>query len=165
MIFDYKLYVFDLDGTIIDSEYSHYISYNEQLEEKISFSDYENIFHNEIKKNSFINEKKISKSKKETQFINIYNNNKKLIEGFEDFLNELIERGKDIIIITNSSQERVRYILSHHPLLNNVNKIISKDEMKKSKPDPECYIKMINSSKYNIDEIIIFEDIFIYLLI
>ena len=44
MIFNYKLYLFDLDGTIIDSEYSHYLSYNEQLNQKISFNEYENIF-------------------------------------------------------------------------------------------------------------------------
>lgn len=42
-IYNYKLYVFDLDGTIIDSEYSHYLAYNFQLKQKISFIDYENI--------------------------------------------------------------------------------------------------------------------------
>ena len=49
-----KLYVFDLDGTIIDSEYSHYEAYNLQLTNKISFEEYENIFHDETNKNKFI---------------------------------------------------------------------------------------------------------------
>lgn len=160
MIFDYKLYIFDLDGTIIDSEYSHYLSYNEQLNQKISFNEYENIFHNENKKKKFISDNSICKIKKENDFINIYSKNKKLIEGFEIFLNELIERGKDIIIVTNSSNSRVSYILSEHPILNNVKQIISKNEMKKVKPNPECYINVINNSKYKIDEIIIFEDSF-----
>ena len=35
MIYQYKLYIFDLDGTIIDSEYSHYEAYNNQLLNKI----------------------------------------------------------------------------------------------------------------------------------
>jgi beta-phosphoglucomutase-like phosphatase (HAD superfamily) len=35
-IFNYKLYIFDLDGTIIDSEYSHYEAYNRQIINKFS---------------------------------------------------------------------------------------------------------------------------------
>ena len=60
MIYDYKLYIFDLDGTIIDSEYSHYEAYNLQLINKISFSEYEKIFHDEHKKKSFLIKNKIS---------------------------------------------------------------------------------------------------------
>ena len=116
MIYNYKLYIFDLDGTIIDSEYSHYEAYNLQLINKISFGEYENIFHDECKKKNFLIENNICKIKKESDFINIYNNNAKLIDGFEIFFNELIERGKDIIIITNSSIERMTYILSKHTL-------------------------------------------------
>ena len=109
MIYNYKLYIFDLDGTIIDSEYSHYEAYNLQLINKISFGEYENIFHDECKKKNFLIENNICKIKKESDFINIYNNNAKLIDGFEIFFNELIERGKDIIIIKNSSIERFIY--------------------------------------------------------
>jgi HAD superfamily hydrolase (TIGR01509 family) len=158
MIYDYKLYIFDLDGTIIDSEYSHYEAYNLQLINKISFSEYEKIFHDENKKKSFLIENNICKIKKEADFINIYNNKVKFIDGFEIFFNELIEKGKDIIIITNSSIERMKYILSKHLLLKKVTNIITKNDMKKIKPDPECYINIINKSKYNVNEMIVFED-------
>ena len=158
MIFNYKLFIFDLDGTIIDSEYSHYEAYNMQLTNKISFNEYENIFHDEEKKKLFLSENNICKVTKEKDFIKIYNENAKLIDGFCVFFNELLERGKDIIIITNSSDERISYILSKHPILKNVNKIVSKTNMKNIKPDPECYINIINSCRYNINEIIIFED-------
>jgi HAD superfamily hydrolase (TIGR01509 family) len=158
MIFNYKLYIFDLDGTIIDSEYSHYTAYNNQLLNKITYNEYQHIFHDEKKKKIFIKDNNICKTKKEQDFLDIYDKQSKLIEGCDLFLNKLIEIGKDIIIVTNSSNKRVSYILSKHPILKKVTKIITKDDMKKSKPDPECYINVINNSKYNIDEIIVFED-------
>ena len=158
MIYQYKLYIFDLDGTIIDSEYSHYQAYNNQLINKISYSEYQDIFHDENKKKQFLIENSICKIKKEEEFIEIYNKNAKLVEGFETFFYELIELGKDIVIATNSSEERMSYILSKHPILNNVNKIVSKKNMVNIKPNPECYINIINDCKYSIDEIIIFED-------
>ena len=158
MIFNYKLYVFDLDGTIIDSEFSHYMAYNVQLTQKISYNDYQHIFHDENEKKKFIKINQICKQKKEQDFIDIYDNNSNLIEGIELFLIELFDRGKDIIIVTNSSKERVSYILSKHPILKKVTKIITKDDMKKSKPDPECYINVINNCQYDIDDIIVFED-------
>jgi HAD superfamily hydrolase (TIGR01509 family) len=158
-IFNYKLYIFDLDGTIIDSEYSHYEAYNRQLIDKITFNEYERIFHDEFSKIKFINDNAICKKKKEEDFIDIYANNYKFIDGFELFFNELIELGKDIYIVTNSSEERVSYILKKHPLLNRVSKIITSKDMKKIKPDPECYINAINNS--NTNDIIIFEDSYI----
>jgi HAD superfamily hydrolase (TIGR01509 family) len=158
MIHNYKLYIFDLDGTIIDSEYSHYQAYNSQLTNKISFEEYENIFHDEKNKNKFITENNICKLKKESDFVDIYNNNAKFIEGFLTFFEELIEKGKDIIIVTNSSEKRINFILKKHPILNNVNKILTKNDMKKCKPNPECYINVINNTRYNINDIIIFED-------
>lgn len=160
-IFNYNLYIFDLDGTIIDSEYSHYEAYNKQIINKISFYEYECIFHIELSKKKFINDNNICKKKKENDFLNIYDNNYKYIDGFEIFINKLIELGKEIYIVTNSSEERVKYILKKHPLLNYVSKIITSNNMKKIKPDPECYINAINDSKYNINDIIIFEDSYI----
>ena len=68
MIYQYKLYIFDLDGTIIDSEYSHYEAYNNQLLNKISYSEYQDIFHDENKKKQFLIENNICKIKKEEEF-------------------------------------------------------------------------------------------------
>ena len=47
MIYDYKLYIFDLDGTIIDSEFSHYEAYNLQLTNSI-MEDYDFIINKNI---------------------------------------------------------------------------------------------------------------------
>lgn len=158
MVLDYKLYIFDLDGTIIDSEYSHYAAYNLQLTNKISFEEYEMIFHDEKNKNKFITDNNVCKIKKELDFADIYKNNASFVEGFLAFFEVLLEKGKDIIIVTNSSEKRIKFILENHPILNNVTKIITKNDMKNCKPNPECYINVINNCKYNINDIIVFED-------
>lgn len=95
-IYNYKLYVFDLDGTIIDSEYSHYLAYNFQLKQKISFIDYENILFWVIKKNVFITQNNICKIKKENDFIDFYDKNQ------NDYLcNEINNLYFNVIIIDN----------------------------------------------------------------
>ena len=69
-MYNYNLYIFDLDGTIIDSEESHYIAYNNQLKNKLSFEKYCYIFHN-INKNKFCKKNNIYNKLKEINFKNI----------------------------------------------------------------------------------------------
>ena len=62
----YKIFIFDLDGTIIDSEHIHHKSYNLQLKDKITFETYCDIFHS-INKDIFCNLHKIDYIKKEKE--------------------------------------------------------------------------------------------------
>ena len=158
----YKIFIFDLDGTIIDSEHIHHKSYNLQLKDKITFETYCDIFHS-INKDIFCNLHKIDYIKKEKDFKEIYFKEGKLINGFEDFFKYLIENGKIIAIVTNSSKERCEFIKSIHPILNNIDLWITKNDVKNLKPHPESYIKAINellknNDEIKLEEIIIFED-------
>ena len=50
IINNYDVFIFDLDGTIIDSEFYHYQAYNNQLDQKLEFEEYCKIFHSKKKK-------------------------------------------------------------------------------------------------------------------
>tara|TARA_B110000046_G_scaffold165860_1_gene182419 strand:- start:580 stop:756 length:177 start_codon:yes stop_codon:yes gene_type:complete len=58
-----------LDGTIIDSEYSHYLAYKNQFN-NLTFTQYEQIFHSMLKE-QFLNVNNIDKNKKDEDFKNI----------------------------------------------------------------------------------------------
>jgi len=157
-IYDFDLYIFDLDGTIIDSEYSHYLSYNSCLNIQITYTEYQRIFHSTLK-DEFMKHTSIDKKVKEANFICNYK--PAYIKGFEDFCNELMLRGKDICVVTNSSQQRVDHVKKLHPILNRIDTWYCNGEPLLPKPASDNYIKAITESKKSLDNIIIFEDSYI----
>jgi D-arabinose 5-phosphate isomerase GutQ/beta-phosphoglucomutase-like phosphatase (HAD superfamily) len=157
--YNYEIYIFDLDGTIIDSEKQHYEAYNLQLKNKLTFDEYCKIFHSNDK-SKFCKINNINKAQKESDFKKIYSKNPKYIDGFEIFFKELILHGKTTCIVTKSSKERCDFIRSLHPLLNNIDIWITSDDVKRSKPNPEGYIKALNKfiNIHDLNKIAIFED-------
>lgn len=156
---NYDIFIFDLDGTIIDSEIKHYEAYNNQLNNKLSYKSYCDIFHTD-KKEDFLKENNIDIIKKEKDFKELYKLNPKLIDGFENFFNSLINNGKITCIVTNSNKERCEFIKTLHPILNYIDLWITKDDVIKIKPNPEGYIKAIQKlgNDNELEKIIIFED-------
>ena len=153
----FKCYIFDLDGTIIDSEYYHYQAYKNQCPD-LTYIEYQRIFHSEDLKKTYIKDNNIDTVKKEEDFKRLYEVNKKYIPGAIEYINSLILDNKDIVIVTNSSKERCDFIKKMHPELVNIQHWITKSDVKHKKPNPEGYIKAMNMFSYNIDEYIIFED-------
>ncbi len=159
---NYDIFIFDLDGTIIDSEIIHYQAYNNQLNNQLSYQSYCDIFHTN-KKEDFIKANNIDIIKKEKDFKELYKSNAKLIDGFEVFLNSLINTGKITCIVTNSNKERCEFIKTLHPILNYIDLWITKDDVINVKPNPEGYIKAIQqfANSNELEKIIIFEDSYI----
>ena len=158
-IYEYELYIFDLDGTIIDSEYSHYLAYKNQMN-NLTFTQYEEIFHS-TSKEQFLNVNNINKNKKDEDFKNIYIKNKKYLDGFENFLNNLITKSKKICVVTNSSKERCEFIKQCHPKLNIIPIWITKDDVKYPKPNSDCYLKVLQKFDISAKDTVIFEDSYI----
>ena len=83
-IFSFELYIFDLDGTILNTEYYHYAAYKKQAP-TLTYTQYQEIFHDSIQKQLFILKNKICKKKKEKDFKELYKNNFSYVEGFLTF--------------------------------------------------------------------------------
>ena len=172
-ILDYDLFVFDFDGTIMDTEKYHCKSWNIVLSEylnydiNINLNDYQKIFHS-LEKNYSKYYLNILYNIDFKKYDEIYNNKQKiyktliqtenieLINGIENFLNFLKDNNKKCIIVTNTSINNIDIFLEKYPIMNIFEKIYTKEMFNNKKPNSECYLKVVND--YKNCKIIGFED-------
>ena len=86
--------------------------------------------------------------------------NIKLKKGFHDFFNILIQNGKTICIVSDTTTEIFNMICQKYQFLKKCNYVITRDLVEKRKPDSECYLKLLSKIKDNtkLHEIVAFED-------
>jgi len=172
-ILNYDLFVFDFDGTIMDTEKIHCKAWENVLsnytnkEVIINMNDYQKYFHSLIKDfsknylNIIYNIKYedydiLYKLKQNMYEELIKTENIELIIGMESFLNYLINNNKKFIIVSNTSKKFIDFYSIKHPILKNTYKIYTKELFVNRKPNPECYLHIINEFKNY--KIIGFED-------
>jgi len=166
-LLDFDLFVFDFDGTIMDTEKIHCKAWEDILSHKIGIHNYQKYFHSLIKDYSkhylhlFYNIKyedydHLYKLKQDKYEELIKSENIELIKGVYDFLNHLIQMNKKFVIVSNTSKKFIDYYSIKYPILNNAFKIYTKELFIHKKPNPECYLKIVNEFKN--DKIIGFED-------
>jgi arabinose-5-phosphate isomerase len=168
----YDLFVFDFDGTIMDTEKFHYKAWINTLQTHIHNS----IFFNymEYIKNfhtiDVSNKKKYLLLKydiqnydtlyelKQIEYNKLINENEiSLVNNFEKIINFIHENNKKFVIVTNTSIKNINFFSKKYPIITkNVDKIYTKENFIKKKPHPECYLKVIND--YPNHKIIGFED-------
>jgi D-arabinose 5-phosphate isomerase GutQ/beta-phosphoglucomutase-like phosphatase (HAD superfamily) len=170
-ILDYDLFIFDFDGTILDTEKYHCEAWNLALSElnnkdiNISISDYYKFFHtlNSINQKiilkNFYGVEDYDKIYNRKHFF--YNNLIKTIQidfvkGAENFLNFLIKNNKKFIIVTNTSINYIKLFQEYHPILKKAFKIYTKEDFFNRKPNPECYLRVLND--FPFEKKIGFED-------
>jgi beta-phosphoglucomutase len=158
-LYDYDLFIFDLDDTLVKTEEYHYKIWLEVLQTykqiTLSFDSFCEIFHsnntNSIKK-YIINDLKLNNyeeiiNKKNNlflEFINKEKNNIKLIDGVENIINYIQDKNKKFIIVTNSSKIILEFYLELFPILKNSSKEYYREIFINRKPNPDCYLKVKN---------------------
>lgn len=166
---DYDLFIFDFDGTIMDTEKYHYYSYlkafkdydnNIELDINTYFRFVHNIdrseYYNFLKDHNItdLDELYIKKSTNYKFYINNHDSN--YIGNFNNFIQKLKNKNKELIIVTNSSIESINVFLNKFSILNSFDKIYTKEDFKTKKPNPECYLKI--QEIYSNKRMIAFED-------
>ncbi len=82
-----------------------------------------------------------------------------LMDGAEELIRDLHSHGVKICIVTASSDIKLRNVLRKHPLFEELfDFIISGDQIKKSKPDPECYLTAARKIDVPAARCVVFED-------
>ena len=174
---NYDLFIFDLDGTIIDSEKHHYTAYKQSLTEfnvncPLNWEIYQKYGHS-IGTYRFKDYIQIHLNNLVT-YQDIYNRKEKIyqeicekglltfIPGFPDFLHQLFMNNKQISIVTNSSDSRACVVKNALPLLNKISSWFTKDSVKNKKPHCEMIVRSLNAHpNIPLDRVILFEDSYV----
>ena len=161
-----KLALFDLDGTLFNTNEVNYLAYKEALKQyKFDFKReywYQNCIGRHYK--DFLSDigivdeeilQNIHKLKKQAY--------KKYLSKAQENLNlfriiELIRTEYHIALVTTASRKNVEDILNEFDKLKIFDKIFTQEDVSKMKPDPEGYLKAMQYFNINPEDTIIFED-------
>lgn len=165
---EYDLFIFDFDGTLINTEYFHYLAYInvisrilekdvEEMKGRLTYEIYEKFAHslqikdmeNYLYYHFYLENFQDIYQLKHKEFIRIiheYQDELKYCTDMEDLLKKIIEENKEFVIVTNSSIKSIEYFLEmpKFHLLKKVKKIYTKEDFMNKKPHPECYLKVIH---------------------
>jgi len=157
----YDLFIFDLDDTIIKTEYYHYKAWIITLKQFISdnFTMSENeffaIFHcitqnkiqiylqNTLKLDNYA---EVIDYKNTTYFEIIKSEkcNIKMIDGCEEFISQILKKGKKFVIVSNSLKSNIDFFSELFPILKQSSKNYYREILKNKKPHPECYETVVS---------------------
>ena len=158
LIEKYDLFIFDLDDTIVKTEKYHYESWLKTLKRfvgsdfYINYEDFCSKFHSMIEnsiRTYLVNELKLSnyddviKTKNELYFEIIKNNNISLLNGCDKFLNKIIDKNKEFVIVSNSLKCHIDLFSEMFPILKKSSKNYYREILTNKKPHPECYQKVL----------------------
>ncbi len=170
-----KLFIFDLDGVLVDSKENHFVSLNEALKEispkhVISEIDHKTIFEGlpTKEKLSILTKSKglpedlhqkifDLKQKKSTEFFKNLKNDLELIEIFKYIKDKDIK----IAVASNCIKDTVKVCLESLGLLDLVDLYLSNEDVSNPKPNPEIYIKCMKSFECDPKDVVIFEDSYV----
>lgn len=169
-----KAFIFDLDGVITDTAKFHYVAwknlaaelgiavdeaFNETLKGISRMDSLERILEKENKQNEFTDaEKEALANKKNTEYVKLLDDlsEKDLLPGVHDFLENAKDRGIPCAIA--SASKNAPMILEKLGVASFFQYIVDPSTLKKSKPDPEIFVRAAEGVGVKPEDAIGFED-------
>jgi len=167
MTLDKYTFLFDLDGTLVNTD-NIYIQVWNQILQKYNIDCNEEFFFSFIKGKSDVsflkflihnisNEDLIEISVlKDKLFIEKIEQENILFDGVLKFFEKI--KNSKIAIVTSCNKKAAEFIVHKYNLKNYINLLITSDDVQNHKPHPEPYLIAMNILKSNQDKCIIFED-------
>lgn len=164
-----KAVIFDMDGVIVDSEGLHQAALQKMLEvhgKKVAANYFQCFIgiHDKVILQQIKDELNIAESveellrQKEKYFFEQVKEKLKLFKGFRTFLTVVKEKNLRLAITSSSTRVYLNFVLEKFDLKHNFPIIISGEDIKHPKPDPEPYTKTIEQLKLKPEECMVIED-------
>jgi HAD superfamily hydrolase (TIGR01509 family) len=176
LLFLKKCFIFDMDGTLVNLEDLNHTSYSNTIKEyfnqEISNNDYQKYFSGtktakafkgylkSKKIDNFNTEKLIEHFRKQKRY-NLENNFENcvtLIKGAKEYLKLLKSNKKTIILATSTIKDFVDIIVQKLGLSDYFNFIITAEDIKNGKPNPEIFLLAMQKANISKQDAVIFED-------
>lgn len=173
---DYQLFLFDLEGLLIDTDALHLQAYVDFLKKRKyelpwTLEEYVAISRSSA---SAIKEQvyelfpelhaiqpeweNLYKEKRQAYIALLKKHKISLMPGAEAFLNQMLYLGKTVAIVTNASKEEVEIIRAKVPILNQIQDWVLREDYEKATPDSQCYKIAIDKFSFARMGVIGFED-------
>ncbi|MFQ5729015.1 MAG: HAD family hydrolase [Waddliaceae bacterium] len=175
-IHDYQLFLFDLDGLLVNTEEIHYFAYQRMCagrgyELPWDFSRYcqEAHYDSEKLRNSLYADIP-SLHKEEPNWDVLYAEKKKamldllngegvhMMPGAEELLQALNEANTPRCVVTHSPEEQIQIIRKQNSILDTVPVWFTRESYSHPKPHPECYLNAIERLGKSAERVVGFED-------
>ena len=166
---EYKAFLFDLNGTIIDDMDYHITAWHKIFNELGAAKTREEAKLECYGKNHEVVERvfpgRFSESEKdkmsiekERKYQEAYRPHLKLIKGLDVFLEKAYQRQIRMAIGSAAIMFNVDFVLDGLHLRKYFDAIVSADDVTKSKPDPETFLKCAELLKIESKDCLVFED-------
>ena len=160
---DFKVALFDLDGTLIDTEPQYSLFWND-MQKKY----YPNIpdFANRIKGTTmtdildrYFKDEPLRHEILEKSLQWEANMRYDFFPGAKDFVMALREEGVKCAVVTSSNDAKMKYVRAYNTDFDQLfDRVLTADMFAKSKPDPSCFLLGAQVFGESIEHCVVFED-------
>lgn len=165
-----KAFLFDLDGTLIDTMPWHFKTWEIVVSElgsplkgeelmKELYGNGAELMHRLVPHKTFTEEEaRQIVDDKEARYRNLYGQNITVLEGAREFLEETLLQKIPMGIGTASNQANIDFALDFLDLRKYLDAIVGADDVQMSKPHPETWLKLAEALNTKPAHCIVFED-------
>lgn len=162
--------IFDFDGVIVDTEWHHEVCWQAVAKERkqgVTHEQYVSGFG--VKNERFIREilawtkdpseiEAVSKRKEQLFQEHIAQETVSLIPGVDGLLQTLHEARVPCAIASSSILKNIELLLKNSPIRGYFSFIVSGENVREGKPNPECFLQAANGLKIAPEQCVVFED-------
>jgi HAD superfamily hydrolase (TIGR01509 family) len=167
-----KLVIFDLDGVLVDACEWHRVALNQALQEicnyEIPLEEHNSTFNGlpTKEKLKILTKQKLVKRKdyeaisqrKQELTLELIQKKAKRSKKKIDMIKALKKQGIHVACFTNSIRETAELMLKKTGVLDLLEELVTNEDVKKPKPSPEGYLKVIRKFKVPKENVVIIED-------